>query len=310
MMRRWIVVSLTLALLTSVASAATPDVVLDDPDVSETHPSRSDGYLVWSARGRTFVMPDGGDRVRVNRPDTFSLAAAIDGTTVAYQEIRRNDSDIRFYDATTDEYVALPVGTNTRNWEEDPALFGDWLMFIRSNINRVHRSDAWLRVLLVNLDTDERRKLLDTPYQRHYVATDQVNGDWATYETCRTPSGTFTECNVYLYRISTGTTTTVADTGLQEYAGGVTSDGTVYLVRSGSAQEWLCGRNARIFRVPLGEFPGEPIAALPDGIDALNAFAFEEIDDSVTYDFARLRCRNGAEGIYQIPDADTASLDA
>ena len=308
-MRRWIVLAVTLGLLTSVANAATPEVVLDDPDVSETHPSRSDGYLVWSARARTFVMPDGGDRVRVNPPDTISLAGAIDGTTVAYQEIRRRDSDIRFYDAMTQAYSDPPDGINSRNWEEDPALSGDWLLFIRSNINRVPRSDAWLRVLLVNLDTDERRRLLDTPYRQRYVATDQVNGDWATYETCRTPGGSFTQCNVYLYRISTETTTTVADTGQQEYAGGVTSDGTVYLVRSGNAQEWLCGKNAKIVRVPFGESPGDPIAALPDDVDALNSFAFEEMDDSVTYDFARLRCRTGAEGIYQIPDADTASLD-
>lgn len=254
-------------------------------------------------------MPDGGDRVRVNPPDTFSLAGAIDGTTVAYQEIRRRDSDIRFYDAMTQAYSDPPDGINSRNWEEDPALSGDWLLFIRSNINRVPRSDAWLRVLLVNLDTDERRRLLDTPYRQRYVATDQVNGDWATYETCRTPGGSFTQCNVYLYRISTETTTTVADTGQQEYAGGVTSDGTVYLVRSGNAQEWLCGKNAKIVRVPFGESPGDPIAALPDDVDALNSFAFEEMDDSVTYDFARLRCRTGAEGIYQITDADTASLD-
>lgn len=306
-MRRRIALVTGLVVLVTTASAlaATPEVIHDVEDVREFQPSRSEGYLVWTQYTQgstTFVMADGGSAVKVNRPKTDSFGAAIDGTTIAYDEIDVT-SDIMFFDADTEQRSEPPGGVNTQNWEEDPALSNDWLMFVRSNFER--RRKAYARVILFNLDTSERRTLLDVPRNAYYVVTDQVNGDWATYETCRTPGSGFVDCQVWLYQISTDTTIQVPNPGVQQYAGGVTSDGTVYLVRSGGPDHWECGRNTRIVRVPLGG-QARVIGELPDRVDALTSFAFEEPYDSVTFYFERLRCRSGNSGIYAIRNADTA----
>ena len=310
-MRRWIALGTTLIVLLTAAgaSAASLQEVLDNPDRDEIQPSYADGYLVWTDLRRrgahSFVKADGGTRVRLNDAGTDSAAAVIDGTTVAFQEFGP-DGQIRFYDVVSETNTPTPDGINTRAWEDDPALSGDWLMFLRTNIDLVGPQDAYMRVYLVNTDTAERRKLLDVPYRRYYVATDQVNGDWATFETCRTPGRSFTDCQVFLYRISTETLTEVANPGLQQYAGAVTSDGTVYLMRTGTSDEWRCGQNAQVVRMPVGG-PAEVIHEFPDGQDALTTFAFEEGGGSVTLYLSRERCERGAEGIYRITNADGAT---
>jgi len=86
-MRRWIVVVafLVVAATSFPVSAATPELVRDEPEIAEQRPSRSDGYLVWSAfdldtfRAHSWVMPDGGDPVRVDPVGTLSGTAVIDG---------------------------------------------------------------------------------------------------------------------------------------------------------------------------------------------------------------------------------------
>jgi hypothetical protein len=317
MMRRWIaVVAVAIAaLLVTSASAATPlEVVRDEKGVDEQRPSRSDGYTVWDAldldtfRQHSWVMADGGGTVRINPVGTQSDAAAIDGTTVAYVEGMRGESrDIRFYDVVTQDRWDPPEGVNTDAHEGAPALFGDWLVFRRTNTNLVPDTDAFVRLLLVNLDTLERRRLVDAMDRNRYVTPDQINGDWLTYESCRTEGFRYSNCQQFLYEISTGSRTVLPNPGLQQYAGGVTSDGTVYLVRSGSSTHWRCGKNARIVRVPLGG-EGEVIHRFADGVDALAGFAFEESDDSVSYFVERLPCGRGSGGIYVLRNADTASL--
>jgi hypothetical protein len=315
-MRRWIalIVVPIVAVLATTASAATSlEVVRDEDGVDEQRPSRSDGYTVWdtfdldNAREHSWVMPDGGEPVRINPIGTQSDAAVIDGTTVAYVEgVRGGSQDIRFYDVVTRDRWGPPEGVNTDAHESAPALSGDWLVFRRTNSNLVSRSKAFVRLILVNLDTLERRRLVDAMDRNRYVVTDQVNGDWLTYETCRIERFQYSNCQQFLYEISTGSKTVLPNPGLQQYAGGVTSDGTVYLVRSGSSKRWACGKNARIVRVPLGG-EGEVIHRFPDGVDVLAGFAFEESYDSVSYFVQRLRCRRGSGGIYVVRNADTVT---
>ena len=314
-MRRWIaVVPLATLLITVVqALAATPEVVRDEPGIAEHRPSRSEGYLVWSEfsledfRTHSQVMADGGEPVRINPIGTQSGTAMIDGTTVAYAEEERGGSDIRFYDPVTQDRSDPPDGVNTDARETSPALSGDWLLFRRVNSNLVRFRNTVVKLILVNLVTGERRKLVDSQHDRRFVTTGQVNGDWLTYESCRFRDFDFENCQQFLYQISTETKTKTPNPGVQQYAGGVTTDGTVYLVRSGGPRRWTCGDNARIVRVPLGG-QDEVIARLPDGIDALSAFAFEDAYDSVTYYIARGSCRTGDEGIYAIRNADTATM--
>lgn len=313
-MRRRIVIAtaLTSLLVGTSALADSHQVVLDDPEQNEFHPARSDGYLVWTSFSNTggggintWLLPDGGNPIRVNERHTDSFSGAIDGTTVVYDEWVGN-ADLRFFDAVTKQRSAPPDRVNTANDESDPALSGDWLLFLRSNANRVRARRAYARVVLFNLQTDERRILFDRRDKAWYVATGQVNGDWLTYETCRQRRFDFEDCHVFRYQISTEELHQIPNPSLQQYAAVVTSDGTVYFTRGGKRTKWVCGTRVKLFRYPVGGSP-VVIARLRDGRDALTAFAFEEADDSTTLYFAETNCR-GDEGIYAIDHADDAPL--
>ena len=312
-MRRLIGLTSLLTLFTAgVALAAVPEVVLNDPNVVENRSSASDGYLVWSANTaakprqyHSYVRADGGQPVRINPTGTKSLGAAIDQTTIVYEEVDHPDTDLYFTDAVTPDRKPPPDGVNTRATESRPSLSGDYLLFTRSNSNRVDFRDAWTRVVLVNIMTGDRTVLRERATSHTFLISDQVNGDWATFESCRFPDFEFTDCHVFRYQISTADLTKLDNPGQQQYGGGVSDDGTVYVVRSGNRNAWACGVHAKIVRMPLAG-PNEVIAKLPDHRDALTAFAFDEPGGSTTLYFDRISCRNGNEGIYRIPDADAA----
>lgn len=314
-MRRLIgLASMLTVLAAGVALAAVPEVVLNDPNVDENRSSASDGYLVWSAttegkprQVHSYVRADGGQRVRINPRGTRSYGAAIDQTTIVYEETVHPDTDLYFTDAVNPDRQPPPDGVNTRAGESHPSLSGDYLLFTRSNENRVNFSKAWTRVVLVNLTTGDRTVLRERATSHTYLISDQVNGDWATFESCRFPDFEFTDCHVFRYQISTGDMSRLDNPGQQQYAGAVSDDGTVYLIRTGGRRSWNCGLHTKIVRMPLAG-PGEVIAKLPEGRDALTTFAFDEPGGSTTLYFDRITCRNGNEGIYRIPDADTVTL--
>lgn len=93
---------------------------------------------------------------------------------------------------------------------------------------------------------------------------------------------------------------------MQQYAGSVSSDGTVYLVRTGNLDHWVCGSHTKLVRVPVGG-PGVVIASLPDNKDAFSTFALDEMGGSTTMYFDRFPCGTDVGGIYRIQDADTTS---
>lgn len=315
-MRRLVVplVAMTLVSTANTAFAATPEVVLDVPSQWERMPGVSDGYLVWSKtntdnfRSNSYVMADGGSPVRVNRVGTQGWSAAIDGTTVAYDEVDV-DADIVFFDAVTETRSQPPDGVNTPGFEIRPSLSGDWLLFTRSNGNRVERARAARKVILFNLASSTSIVLARVPYRTGYLVSDQVNGDWATFETCDVHRFDYTNCQVHRYRISTGKLVQIANPGVpqQQYAAGVSGNGTIYMVRTRTRDHWRCGDHARLVRYPVGG-PPVVIAQLPVALDALEAFAFDEMDGSTTMYFSRFNCQNNRSGIYRINDADTATL--
>ena len=149
-------------------------------------------------------------------------------------------------------------------------------MFTRTNGNRVPLSDAWVKVVLFDLSAGTDTVLKTLPYLSHYLISDQVNGSWATFESCRTRRGEFSDCQIFLHDISAGgDAVQVANPGVQQYAGAVSSDGTVYLVRTRNRDHYVCGSHTKLVRVPVGA-PGVVIASLPDGKDAYNTFALDE----------------------------------
>ena len=312
-MRRLIGLASLLTVLTAgMALAATPEVVLNDPKVDEMRSSASDGYLVWSAnteakpnRYHSYVRADGGQPVRINPTGTTSFGAAIDQTRIVYEEVDHPDTDLYFTDALTPDRQPPPDGVNTRATESRPSLSGDYLLFTRSNDNRVGFNKSWRRVVLFNLMTGEETVLRERMTRRTYLISGQVNGDWATFEACRFNRDVgFTNCNLFRYEISAADLTKIENPGQQQYGGGVSDDGTVYMIRTGNKEYWFCGLHAKIIRVPLTG-PSEVIARLPDGKDALTAFAFDEPGGSTTLYFDRYSCRRNQSGIYRIPDADT-----
>ena len=317
-MRRLIgLASLLTLLMAGIALAATPEVVLDAPNVDEGPSSASDGFLVWSAnseakpnRYHSYVRADGGQPVRINPTGTQSYGATIDGTTIVYEEHSHGPrgSDLYFTDAVTPDRQPPPDGVNRRVDEILPSLSGDYLLFTRTNANRVAFNKSWRRVMLFNLMTGEETVLRERMSRRSYLVSDQVNGDWATFESCRFKLDfEFVNCNVFRYEISATNLTKIENPGQQQYGGAVSDEGTVYVTRTGIRSHWECGRHAKIVRVPLSG-PEQVIARLPDGKDAFTASAFDELGGSTTLYFDRFSCRNGRSGIYRIPDADTAGL--
>jgi hypothetical protein len=314
--RRLIGLAATLVFVSiaAIAGAATPDQVLDEPGVFEGPSSASDGYLVWSAnsaakprRFNSYVMAGVGSPVRINPQGTQSHTASIDGTDIVYEEHASPgaDGDLWFYDAMTAVRSAVPDGVNTPNEEYRPTLSGDWLLFTRDDLGRVPFRDARVKVILFDLSAGTGTVLKSLPARGHYLVSDQVNGDWATFESCRFRRGEFFDCQVFLYEISVDTLTEVANPGVQQYAGAVSDDGTVYLTRTRNRDHWNCGSHTKLVRMDGGN--GTVIATLPDGRDALTTFALDETGGSTTLYFDRLRCRNGESGIYRFQDADTTS---
>jgi hypothetical protein len=308
------VTAIAVAMISSVAQAGTTEVVLNQPGINEHNSSVADGYLVWTAntearpsREDSYVMAAGGPAVRINPAGTHSHGAAIDGTTIVYEEATREGTDLWFFDAVTQLRAPVPDGVNTPKVEYRPSLSGDWLLFTRSNINRARVRDAWYKVVLYNVVDDTRIVLVRRPWRRSFVASDQVNGDWATFESCGFRRGRYFDCQVFRYQISTEELVQLSNPGVQQYAGGVSSDGTVYLVRTRSRNRWRCGHHTTLVRMPVGG-PKIAVAVLPDGRDALTTFAFDEMDGSTTMYFDRINCRNGNSGIFRIPDAYTAGL--
>jgi hypothetical protein len=301
--------------LASVGYAAVPEKVLDKPGLNEDSPAASPDYFAWvqnvrSNRHRynTYVRPSGGgDRVRVNPKGTNSYNVGIDGSLIVYQSRALHDDDnLEFYDAATQARPAMSDGVNTPGWESRPTLSGDWLLFTRTNVNLVNFEDSWTKVILFNLVTEERRVLRSAWNRRAYLVSDQVNGDWATFEWCRFSLNPFQywNCNVFRYRISIDKLVKIANPGVQQYAGGISEDGTIYMVRAGGRNVWHCGKNMRIVRYPVGG-PDVVIARLKQ--DALTTFVADEVDGSTTLYSQKQRCTSRNDGIYRISAADTAT---
>ena len=285
--------------------AATPTEVLDDPDVIELSVAASTDYFAWTAnsearrrRFNAYVRPiGGGDAVRVNPRHTLSYFIGIDGSMVVYSVARRGNEDLALYDAATEGRPSLPEGVNTKAPETRPSLSGDWLLFTKFLRNGKGK------IVLFNIATRERRVLRTSG---GLLQSDQVNGDWATFEHCRDIHGDFANCDTFRYQISTEELVKIPNPGKQQYGGGVSDDGTVYIVRGGGSRVWRCGHNARIIRYPVGG-PGVVISKMADGKDVFITYATDETGGATTLYLTRIACRTGRQGIYSIAKADTAT---
>ena len=236
-----------------------------------------------------YVKPAGTPPFRVNgRGEGF--AGGIDGTTLIWQSVLSGQSDLRLFDLAS-HTRSVPAGVNTRRFEFWPTISGEWILYGQS----WRRASNW-RVILHNTNTSETRILderVNRPRTR--VAPGQVNGDYATWESVNERTSVL---NVFLYQISTATTTKLPrPTGKLQYSPSVTPDGTVFYLRSGFG----CGHDV------LREYAAgidTPLARLPRGYDALtNTFAVDEGGGVTSVYFDRVQCSTENSHIYKITDS-------
>jgi len=228
------------------------------------------------------------------------FTGGIDSPRVAFQQVVGNSSDIRIYNVDTGIRSNAPGIVNSRAWEYGPTVSGNWLLF-----GRVMRGGE--SILLANLQTRVRRTLARTSRRDTALFPGQVAGNWVVYFRCRKG------CTVFRYNISTGARVALpkpaGTLNRVQYSPAVTSDGVVYLGRSGFG----CGTSAKLVRFFGASDPatGSVVARLPRGRDLIYSSARENGDGSVDVFYARARCaKNVRFDIYRVSDPDPSAPPA
>ena len=253
-------------------------------EASHNHPNRSNVY----------VRRGSGSKIRVNAPGTHGAGGGIDGGILVYYEYRGNYAgDIRKFNLRTHRRSNFPSRVSTRWDEYHPTISGDWVLFTRYN-----SSTQATHVLLYDTRSLALRTLGSDRGRHRFVYSGQVNGDFVTWGRVR-PGGQ----DVYLYRISTKTTTTLPRPVFAQYDPAVTGDGTVYFERSGNG----CGAAMSLIRYPLGG-PATVLYSYPDGIDGGYGYVDEKDDGSLDWLFGQVRCRSDRWDIYKITDSHSVSV--
>ena len=148
-------------------------------------------------------------------------------------------------------------------------------------------------MILFNTSTSEHRVLANLRGRNHYLTSDQVNGDWATYDVLRLQAVAFSDCQVSLYQISTDTLTQLPNPNRQQYSSSVTSDGTVYFGREAQPQSLGLREGCSGCPSPQRWQRGSDRDDTGGSKTSSPPFAFEEADTSTTLLLGRNRCRRG-----------------
>jgi hypothetical protein len=227
------------------ARAATPRAIIKTR-ADEQNPAVAKGFITWGQNSRAhpnhynvYARPSGKPKFKVNARGTIGWNGnGIDGTKLAYQQVRKGRSDIKFFDLTTKSRSNPPSGVNTPRWEWHPSVSGRWLLFGRNNF----RTNRW-SVILFDLQTGQGRTL-DSIRKRktNYIAAGDVSGNFAVWQRWAATDG-----DVFIYDIAAKSTRKVPDVRW-EYAPSVSSGGSVFFGRSGST----CGAHAKLMRYRRG----------------------------------------------------------
>jgi hypothetical protein len=280
-----------LVVMASTALGAVAQVPVLTSPRNEVQAAASDAFLAWSQNSvahphlfNAWVRPSGGGaRVRVNHVGTQGFMGGIDGTTLVYQQIKRNQSDVKLFNLVTHVRSNPPAGVDTAAWEFHPSVSGSWMLFgrYRSSTNRD-------RAILFNTSTRQLIVLADRPGSGQTVEPGQVNGNFAVWSQC-----TATGCNVWEYDIATATKTRLPNAvpGHYNYAPSVDSNGTVYFAHSGKS----CG--ARIEKRPVGG-PTSTVVALR-GRDINQSYLATVASQSNLF-FAKFNCQTSTYDIFKI----------
>ena len=250
-------------------------------------------YFAWSQNSRArrshydaFLTRTGDSRVKLNGTGQGYIGG-IDPPMVAYQVVANGGSNLKLYNADTQTRTNPPAGVNTFDWEWEPSISGDWLLFARQTSSNQF-------VILRSLTTPTEVVLDQGPRFRH---AGQVNGDYAVWTRCNR-----TTCNVVRRQISTVTDNVLSKPSTKlQYGAAVTSTGIVYVARSGQK----CGADVKIVRYFGATDPsgGTIVADLgTNGRDFWSAYARDKDDGSVDVFYDRYLCSGNTSDIYRIND--------
>lgn len=238
------------------------------------HPSLFDAYS----------RPLGVPRVKVNPAGTTAFTGGIDGNTLIYQQISSGgQSDIKLYNLSSPG-ITTPLGVNTPNYEWQPTISGNWVLFGRANLHVRPVSDHIVIHNQVAADTRVLDQQVGAPDR--LLSPGQVNGDFVTWDryTYATNTG-----NVFRYQISTPTTFKVPlPAGKIQYASSTNPTGDVFYVRSGSG----CGKQV-VIREDVPGVSDVALAAMPAGYDIVRTFAVDEGGGVTSLYFDRFNCASG-----------------
>jgi hypothetical protein len=240
------------------------------------HPRRNDAFLKRGAEAR----------VKLNKVGHGYLGG-IDAPLVVYQQVYRGQSNIKIYNANTHARSNPPTGVNTSDWEWEPSISGDWLLYGRQD-NQSDTQWVYLRSLSSTTQVELDEGLT-------FRQPGQVNGDYAVWTRC---DGA---CDVVRRDILSSSDTVLPKPAATtyQYAAAVTSTGIAYVARSGRG----CG-GVKIVRYygPGDPATGTVIAALGTRRDMWSAYARENSDGSVDVFDDRYGCRSNVGDIYRVRD--------
>jgi hypothetical protein len=289
--------------LIGTASAATP-IAVKATAWSEASPAAGGEWFAW-ARGQertpspydVWAQRSGERAFRVNPFDTQAYTGGIDGDRLLYQLIPVLDrSDLRLYDLARRRHIPLPRGVNSLRWECCGTISGEWLLYGRGRI----LTKGTQLVLLHNLVTGQKRVLDTLRNKRSSLSAGQVNGNYAVWLRCHPEP----RCVVKRHDIAGRETTTLpVPAGKVVYSPSVSSDGTVYYIRSNRG----CGRAVELIKEPLGG-AAQVLAAIPARYDVEVTYTVfrpargpvAQSYNDVYYD--RVRCGTDRWDIFRIVD--------
>jgi hypothetical protein len=244
---------------------------------TRAHPRRNDAFL---KRGSEPL-------VKLNTAGNGYLGG-IDPPLVVYQQVVGGRSNLKIYNAALHTRTNPPAGVNTSDWEWEPSISGDWLLYGRQDAE----TDAqWILLRSLSSATEV---ILDEGFTWRQAG--QVNGNYAVWTRCD-----FT-CDVVRYDILGASEVTLPEPSATtyQYAAAVASTGVTYVGRSGKQ----CGSNARIVRYFGSGDPaqGTVVADLGAGRDMYSGFLRENSNGSIDLFYDRYRCSGGVGDIYRIYD--------
>lgn len=289
-----------LALVMGVQADAMPtrSVVLRT-DAYENNPAASETYLAWAVWGNdshpVYAMKlSGGARVRVNRTGWDGGMGGIWGDELVYQEYshKKGIADIFIFDLVSHDRrrVGAPVSTNY--WEYRPSISEDFILFARL-------LPGGARKLILYDRNKDRAKVIDSVTgARAGLYPGQVNGDFAVWDRIMwdAEGHRWTSCNVFRYRISTGSLKRIDNPNQRcQYGASISADGTTFYGRSG----FRCGMNALIRRLPFGGSPST-IQELPSGRDFGSTYAVDRIDGKVDVFYDQALCTGADSDIHKL----------